>query len=197
MVPLLVLILSIIAHEVAHGVAAYIHGDETAYRAGRLTLNPLPHIDLFGSIIIPILSVMFTSYAVGYAKPVPYNPYNLKGKYAEFWVASAGVLTNFLIALVAVAVYKVLPSLSVQKETLQQIFFYIVWTNISLGVFNLLPLPPFDGMSIIQSFSARANRLSLAFAQNPLYMIVILVVATTIFSAVSPYIYAVVYTLLQ
>ena len=138
--PLLVLILSIVAHEVAHGFAAYLHGDNTAYNEGRLTLNPIPHIDLFGSIIVPLVSVMFTNYSFGWAKPVPYNPNNLIGKYAESWVASAGILTNFLIAGIAILLFKVLPLLGVDPSLFLNLFLLIVWINVSLGFFNLIPV---------------------------------------------------------
>jgi Zn-dependent protease len=183
--PLLILIFSIIAHEVAHGLAAYIHGDTTARDAGRLTLNPIPHIDLFGSIIIPALSLLFTNYTVGWAKPVPYNPRNLVGKYAEAWVSAAGVLTNFCIAFLAylIATIFVLPP----ESTLFLPLFLIFWTNISLGFFNLIPVPPFDGMSILQSLFPQLRLMTQRFTYSPLYMIGVIILATFIYDGVSPY----------
>lgn len=184
--PLSVLILSIIAHEVAHGMAAYLHNDNTAYDAGRLTLNPIPHIDLFGSIIVPFVSVMFTNYSFGWAKPVPYNPHNLVGKYAEAWVASAGVLTNFLIAGVAILIFKALPLLGIASAPFASLFLLIVWINVSLGAFNLIPVPPFDGMSIVQAFFPRVRLMTRSFMYSPVYMIGVIVVASTLFSMFAP-----------
>src|SRR3990167_7918192 len=99
---IIILIFSIIIHEVMHGVVANSLGDPTARLAGRLTLNPIPHIDLFGSIIIPGLLVLTNAGILfGWAKPVPYNPYNLRGgKWGEGAVAFAGVGANFLLAII-------------------------------------------------------------------------------------------------
>lgn len=194
--PLAVLILSIIAHEVAHGMAAYIHGDNTAYNQGRLTLNPIPHIDLFGSLIVPLVSVMFTNYSFGWAKPVPYNPNNLVGKYAESWVASAGVLTNFLIAGLAILIFKTFPLLGLNQETFNSLFLLIVWINISLGCFNLIPVPPFDGMSILQSFFPKLRLISRNFMYSPVYMIGIIIVSSTVFSMFAPTLFSLIKQLL-
>lgn len=184
--PLLVLIVSIIAHEVAHGMAAYLHGDNTAYNEGRLTLNPIPHIDLFGSIIVPFIAIVFTNYSFGWAKPVPYNPNNLVGKYAESWVASAGVLTNFLIAGLAVLIFKSFPLIGINGDAFTNLFLLIVWINVSLGVFNLIPVPPFDGMSIVQSFFPRVRLMTRSFMYSPVYMIGVIIVASTVFSMFAP-----------
>jgi Zn-dependent protease len=192
---LVILIVSIMLHEVAHGVAAYLHKDMTAYYAGRLTLNPIPHIDLFGSIILPALSLFAGGYALGWAKPVPYNPRNLVGKYAEFWVSAAGVLTNFCITLLAFIVCKVAIGAGYQSENLIGICFSILWTNLSLGLFNLIPIPPFDGMSIVQSLFPRI-RISSSIIYNPMYMILAIIVAGTLFSAASPFIQRVLISLL-
>lgn len=194
--PLFVLIFSIIAHEVAHGFAAYLHGDNTAYNEGRLTLNPIPHIDIMGSIVVPLISVLFTNYSFGWAKPVPYNPNNLSGKYAESWVASAGVLTNFSIALAAVLVFKGAMYMGVDLGSLSNLFLLIVWINISLGVFNLIPVPPFDGMAIAQSFFPRLRLATRGFMYSPLYMIGIIIVASTVFSMFIPTLFAFVRSIL-
>jgi len=194
--PLLVLILSIVAHEVAHGFAAYLHGDNTAYNEGRLTLNPIPHIDIFGSILVPLFAVMFTNYSFGWAKPVPYNPRNLKGKFAESWVASAGILMNFLIAGIAVLIFKVAPLLGMDLSALKDLFLLIVWINVSLGIFNLIPVPPFDGMSILQSFFPRLQLATRGFMYSPVYMIGVIIVAATVFSIFVPTIFSFVRSLL-
>src|SRR6266576_375369 len=103
-----IIIFSAIIHEVMHGVAADYLGDKTARYAGRLTLNPLPHIDPFGSIVLPILLVLsHSSFFFGWAKPVPYNPYNLRpGRFSEAIVAGAGPLSNAVIAILAALVIR-------------------------------------------------------------------------------------------
>ena len=150
---IIVLIFSIIAHEVAHGLMADYFGDKTARNAGRLTFNPIPHIDLFGSIILPVLSVFASIGAIiGWAKPVPYNPYNLRNqRIGESFVAAAGVLMNFGIAIFFGLLYRYTGSSIAGNIAVFDIIKMIVTINISLGIFNLLPLPPFDGLRIITS----------------------------------------------
>src|SRR3954470_23460404 len=98
---ILILIFSIVVHEVSHGYAAYLQGDNTAKFAGRLTLNPLKHLEWFGSFILPVLSYYFGGFIIGWAKPVPFNPYNLQNqRWGEAIVAIAGPLSNICIALI-------------------------------------------------------------------------------------------------
>lgn len=148
---LIVLILSVIAHEVAHGYAADSLGDPTARMAGRLTLNPVPHVDLMGSIIIPALLVFSgSSIFFGWARPVPYNPYNLKQKrWGETIVALAGVATNITIAvlfglLIRFAGVALAPSALLVAA-------WVVKANLFLGLFNLIPFPPLDGFTALRS----------------------------------------------
>lgn len=164
-VTLIILMYSIIAHEVAHGYAAYMLGDDTAERAGRLTLNPIPHIDPIGSIALPILGFLSGSHALfGWAKPVPYNPYHLRpGRFSEAIVASAGVLTNFGIAAIFVVIVKIGLFLSILPDQFVGLAFEIILINLSLGIFNLLPLPPFDGMRIVTSLFPVKGRKILSF----------------------------------
>jgi len=147
----LVLIFSIILHEVAHGYAADSLGDPTARMSGRLTLNPIPHIDLMGSIIIPAL-LMFSgsSMLFGWAKPVPYNPYNLKNqRWGEALVAVAGSATNLLLAVLFGLVVRYgaasLPSAALTAATT------IAFINLFLGLFNLIPFPPLDGFTVLRT----------------------------------------------
>lgn len=145
-----VLIISIILHEIAHGLVAYLFGDRTAKDAGRLTLNPAPHIDMLGSIILPVGMVLLgSSILFGWAKPVPYNPYNLKGRFAETAVASAGVLTNFLLAIIAAILYRF--TVPYELDFLASILGIVIIVNLFLGILNLLPVPPLDGSKIISS----------------------------------------------
>lgn len=144
---IIILIVSVILHELAHGYAAYSQGDKTALFAGRLTLNPLPHLDLWGSVLIPFFLVISgVGFVIGWAKPVPYNPNNLRDPvWGEVLVASAGILTNLLIAIVFSVFIRFLP-LSETMISLSQI---VVVTNIVLAVFNLVPIPPLDGSKIL------------------------------------------------
>jgi Zn-dependent protease len=145
-----VLIISVMAHEVAHGVAAYAFGDPTAKNQGRLTLNPLKHIDLFGSIILPLLLVItHAGFVFGWAKPVPYNPYNLQNRrLGEFCVSIAGVVTNLVIAIIFSFVVKFAVALGLSESAII-LMIYIVFLNTALAIFNLIPIPPLDGSKIL------------------------------------------------
>ena len=142
---IVVIIFSAIIHEYAHGWVADSLGDPTARYAGRLTLNPKAHIDLFGSIILPILLIP-TGFLFAYAKPVPYNPYNLKDqKWGPVWVAIAGPLSNFFLAFV----FGLVVQSSLVPPTMVGFLSIIVYANILLGVFNLIPIPPLDGSKLL------------------------------------------------
>lgn len=148
-----VLVMSIVLHEVAHGYAANWLGDPTAHLAGRLTVNPMKHIDPLGSVIIPaMLYLSGTEFMFGWAKPVPYNPYNLKNqKWGEAFVAFAGPGTNFLLALIFAVVVSVRDSLGLDASFVD-LASYIVFINVFLGMFNLIPFPPLDGSKVIEPF---------------------------------------------
>lgn len=148
---IIVLIFSVIIHEVAHGWAANSLGDPTAKLQGRLTLNPVPHIDLFGTLLIPgILIFSGANFLFGWAKPVPYNPYNLRNqRWGEAFVAIAGVATNLVLAILfgLIARYAYATGAVVFGDLAS----VVVLVNLSLGIFNLLPFPPFDGYSFLRS----------------------------------------------
>lgn len=154
---ILIFLYSVIAHEVMHGVMADYLGDPTARYLGRLTLNPLPHIDPVGSILLPLLLIMTGSPIVfGWAKPVPYNPYNLRNqKYGNALVAGAGVGTNLALAIIFGALIRFFPL----PDALIPLFAQIVAVNIALGVFNLVPIPPLDGSKILFDFLPYANAM--------------------------------------
>ncbi|MEK7067291.1 MAG: site-2 protease family protein [Patescibacteria group bacterium] len=148
------LIFSVIIHEISHGYAALALGDRTAKYAGRLTLNPLPHIDLFGSIILPIISFATGGFIFGWAKPVPYNPYNLRNqKWGSAIVGAAGPLSNLLIAFLFGTLIRVVPYFFSEPTqfltNLISIASFIVFLNILLAIFNLLPIPPLDGSKVL------------------------------------------------
>jgi len=144
-----VFILSVIVHEISHGLAALSQGDGTAKYQGRLTLNPLKHIDPVGSIFVPLLCLLSGSgFMFGWAKPVPYNPYNLRnGRWSELWVAIAGPLSNIIIALVFGLFLRFYVN-SLPDATLN-ILAVLVEVNIVLAVFNMVPLPPLDGSKVL------------------------------------------------
>ena len=146
---IIIIFYSIIFHEIAHGYAAYRNGDNTALNAGRLTLNPLSHIDFIGSILIPIISYSLFNLPFGWAKPVPYNPNNIKHrKYAELEVASAGIIVNIFLAFLAVGLFYGLRYLGILSGEITSILYMITSINLFLALFNLLPFPPADGFSI-------------------------------------------------
>ena len=139
--------MSVVLHEVSHGYAALYLGDHTAEYEGRLTLNPLRHLDPFGSLLLPIISYVFGGFLVGWAKPVPYNPYNLRpGRWSEAIVAGAGPATNLFIALLFGIIVRFGGALS---PAFIQITTDIVLINIVLAVFNLMPVAPLDGSKLL------------------------------------------------
>lgn len=155
---LAILIMSVVIHEVAHGWMAYKLGDPTAKNYNRLTLNPIAHLDLFGSFIVPLLLWIASegNFVFGWAKPVPYNPYNLKNQKRDpALVAIAGPVSNFLIALFFGIIFRFFGSamLAAPKAGLIIIIFQaVIITNIALAVFNLIPIPPLDGSKILFAF---------------------------------------------
>lgn len=157
----LVLILSVVIHEVAHGWAANALGDPTARLQGRLSLNPIRHIDPIGSVLIPAILVLTnSSFLFGWAKPVPYNPYNLKNqRWGEAIVGGAGVATNLLIAvLFAFIARAAFGAGMVEFATLASL---VTLVNLSLGLFNLIPIPPLDGYTVLRGLLPYRASLSL------------------------------------
>ncbi len=187
--PFLIIIFSIILHEVAHGYAAYVQGDMTAHRAGRLTINPLPHIDMLGSVIIPLLAFLTAGTFFGWAKPVPYNPYNIRTRIGLAFVASAGVLVNLLLAFLAGVAFKVLFLQGVLTEELGKAIFTIISVNVSLAFFNLIPIPPFDGMAILEAFFPRLSFKN-SFVTNPMYLVGAILVASVLYGIFIPHVFS-------
>ena len=149
-ITIIALIFSIILHEMAHGYAANALGDPTARLQGRLSGNPLVHIDPLGSVIIPAL-LFFSNAGIlfGWAKPVPYNPYNLTNqKWGEALVALAGPATNVLLALIFSVIVRSADALQLSASFVEMSW-YVVYINILLAVFNMLPIPPLDGSKIL------------------------------------------------
>ncbi|MBU1102140.1 site-2 protease family protein [Patescibacteria group bacterium] len=143
----IIVVLSAIIHEYAHAWAALRQGDTTAKYAGRLTLNPLAHIDWWGTVLMPLLLLSFFGVFFGYAKPVPINPYNFKDqRKGMIYVSIAGVAANFLIAIALGLFIRLLPNFY-----LNPFLQFIVLVNIWLGLFNLLPFPPLDGSKLLMA----------------------------------------------
>ena len=147
-----VLIMSVVIHEVSHGYAASFLGDETARYQGRLTLNPIKHLDFVGSILVPSISYFLGGFIFGWAKPVPYNPYNLRpGRWSEAAVAAAGPASNIILALIFGILLRVTISMETSWATpaFVQVTAMIVFINILLAIFNLMPIPPLDGSKLL------------------------------------------------
>ena len=142
---------SVILHELSHGLVAYALGDRTAKDAGRLTLNPLKHIDPFMSILVPVILYLLRAPVFGGAKPVPVNFHNLKWReWGMALVAIAGPLTNFLIALIAFLVGHFSRLMyGVGGATPEFIFTEIIYINLGFMIFNLIPVPPLDGSRVL------------------------------------------------
>lgn len=152
----IVLVFSAVIHEVMHGVVANHLGDPTARLMGRLTLNPLKHLDPFGSVILPLLLALIPGGIIfGWAKPVPYNPYNLKDpERGAAMIAAAGPLSNFAIAVVFAVIFHIIGALNLGTFGLifGQLVTTIVVINVILAVFNLVPIPPLDGAKVAMAF---------------------------------------------
>ncbi|MCR4281277.1 MAG: site-2 protease family protein [Candidatus Kaiserbacteria bacterium] len=152
-----IIMFSAVIHELMHGVAANKLGDPTARLLGRLTLNPIVHLDAFGSVLLPIvLALTHSPVLFGWAKPIPYNPFNLRpGRFSEAIVAGAGPASNLVIAFLGGAVIRsgILPGYN-------EIFFLIIAVNIMLCIFNLIPIPPLDGSKVLSAILPRALSMS-------------------------------------
>ncbi len=165
-IELVCIVFSIMVHEISHGYAAYKLGDPTAKRAGRLSLNPASHLDPFGSVILPLLMSLIGGPIFAYAKPVPYNPVYFKNrKVGELVVAFAGPASNLLQALIGAAICLLARTLYVGSDAesaeaiiwLYRIGYYYCTINLVLLFFNIIPLPPLDGASIVTAFLTPAG----------------------------------------
>ena len=161
-------LVAIIPHEMAHGYAAYLCGDETAKNDGRLSLNPLHHLD-------PIGTICLIFFKFGWAKPVMINPNNFRDrKKGTFFVSIAGVLTNFILAIIAVIIMKYIRL----SDFVFELFMNIFWFNIILGVFNLIPIPPLDGSKLLFSFLPPKYEYYLIKYEKYGYILLLLLIMT-------------------
>lgn len=196
---IMALIMSIVIHEVAHGWVALKLGDPTAKYAGRLTLNPIKHLDLWGSIIVPLFMIMTLGFGFGWAKPVPYNPYNLRDqKKGPLLVALAGPLSNILLALFFGLMARLVFLSQTSKAGITQsvfhfgdlgmafsgsfaaiffwIFIMIVILNVFLAFFNLIPIPPLDGSKLLYYFFSLKNETKMILEQFGFFFLIMFII---------------------
>ena len=177
-----VLLFSVVLHEYAHGWQALREGDDTAYMLGRLTLNPVPHIDPFGSILLPVMLALLNSpFMIGWAKPVPVNPRNYRNyRGGDIRVSLAGIVVNLGLALIAtlllivfIRVADVVPSLTPTLEILSRMMQYGILVNLILAFFNLIPIPPLDGSHVL--YHLLPPKLGMQYRQLQRYGMLILI----------------------
>ena len=163
LIVLIIVVASVILHELAHGVVAYLLGDNTAKEAGRLTLNPLKHIDPYMSILVPVVLYILKAPVFGGAKPVPINPQNLKWKeWGMALVAIAGPFTNILIAFISFVIGHFTGFLYGSGGTLVGFFFTeLVFVNLGFAIFNSIPIPPLDGSRVLYAIAPDGFRVVL------------------------------------
>ena len=182
LISILCFIPAIVVHECAHGYVAYKLGDPTASKAGRLTLNPVKHIDPFGTVILPLMLALTGLPVFGYAKPVPYNPTYFKNiRVGELLTGLAGPIANFIMALVGAAVGFAFYAAGTGEVAYWglNIAFYFSLINLFLMFFNLIPIPPLDGSCIIAFFlpdKALAKYYSIQRYAMPVLLIVLIAV---------------------
>jgi len=176
-----VLLFSVIVHEVAHGYVALLNGDPTARMLGRITLNPIPHIDPVGTILLPLLLYIANLPIIGMAKPVPVNPLNYRNyRWGEFAVSAAGPVSNLVLA----AVFALVLRLGIQNPGLLAMAQIGVSINILLALFNLIPIPPLDGSHILAILLPRELARLYAYLQPVGFILILILFYTGVMTAI-------------
>ncbi len=184
---IIILVISVMFHELAHGTVADRLGDPTPSLAGRLTLNPFAHLEWLGSFIVPLLCIISgTGFIIGWAKPVPFNPNNLKYKrWGPAMVAVAGPLMNILIAVICAIIFRVTAT-SNSLGLIAQLMSMVVVINISLAVFNLIPVPPLDGHHLLGALIPTFKTWSQKMMQAGYGLILLVIVMFLASSVIAP-----------
>ncbi len=187
------LLFAVSVHESAHGWMALRCGDTTARDLGRITLNPLKHVDLFGSLLVPALLAFTGAPVFGWAKPVPVSLRGVRNpRRANLLVSAAGPVSNFVVAIAGAAAFFVLRLLAPGGAELKASIFYplllvalfTVGVNVSLGIFNLLPIPPLDGFGVVESFAPRSWIRGVMWLRRYCFIILVVAIFTGGLSAV-------------
>lgn len=188
--------MSVVIHEFAHGYSAYLLGDNTARLSGRLTLNPIKHLDPFGSVILPLLLILMKAgFVIGWARPVPYNPANLRnGRVGNMIVAFSGIAANLIIAIIFGLLIRFAPLLGIPVydpmivHPFYKISSIIVLMNLVLALFNIIPIPPLDGSKIMFSFiPARFRQIENFLERWGMFFLLFFIIF--IWSSISPVIF--------
>ena len=198
---MVVLLLAVSCHEAAHAWVSHKFGDDTAYMLGRVTLNPISHTDPIGTLLIPVVAFIFGAFGgglgqiplIGWGKPTPVNPSNWSDyKKGNFWVSIAGVLANLILLIIGIALAKILmtqgfaPQDFFGRSTNPLVIFVsnLMLLNMSLAVFNLLPIPPLDGGKILENFVPDSVKPILAMVEQFGFMLLLLFVYMGLFAAI-------------
>jgi Zn-dependent protease len=182
-ISLLALYVSLTVHEFSHALLAFLQGDTTAQRMGRLTLNPIAHIDPIGTVLVPLLGALSGFPLIGWAKPVPFNPYNLNkgGRWGSVYVALAGPISNFAMAVVFLGLLRLsVTTLSLSSGNLLVMFLtMLVMINVVLGIFNFIPVPPLDGSKLLHAILAAPKYRNFLFTmetRGPIILMILILV---------------------
>jgi Zn-dependent protease len=202
---MVVLLLAISAHEAAHAWMSSKFGDDTARLLGRVTLNPVAHTDVVGTLLIPVVGFIVAFgggnfYLIGWGKPTPVNPLRWRQKdLANVMVSIAGILANLILAIIGFVIIKVLVMKGLWwsmsqgfGEAIKLFLYFLLTMNISLAVFNLLPFPPLDGSKVLETFLPESMQPVLAFLEQYGYLILLLLMYLGVFSLIiTPVLYGI------
>ena len=191
------LLFALVVHESAHALSAHYMGDDTAKRLGRVSLNPVVHMDVIGTIILPLLQIFTGFIFFGWAKPVPVNPLNFKDrKFGMFLVSFAGPLSNILLGVIFIVLYKIAILFIFRGSPLEPLVYLLMFSviiNFVLAVFNLIPIPPLDGSGVMSGFISEQTYDKYMRTVGPYGFIILLVL---IYSGVLDYIFNPMYHIL-